>query len=60
VATQLERAGVTENLAADLLGHEKAATLSYGVCSDGFSLQQKGRPSRSSRTLRRQVLGAYQ
>jgi hypothetical protein len=30
-----------ENVAADILGHEKAATMSYGVYSGGTSLEQK-------------------
>jgi len=40
VATELERAGVPEGVAADILGHDKA-TMSYGVYSGGTSLKQK-------------------
>lgn len=40
VATQLEQAGVKEGIAADILGHEKK-TLSYGVYSEGSSMEQK-------------------
>lgn len=40
VATQLEQAGVSEGIAADILGHEKK-TLSYGLYSSGSSLKQK-------------------
>lgn len=40
VATQLERAGVTEGIAADILGHEKK-TMSYGLYSTGSSMEQK-------------------
>ena len=40
VATQLEQAGVLENVASDILGHEKAATLSYGLYSAGTSINQ--------------------
>ena len=40
VATQLERAGVPEGVAADILGHDKA-TMSYGLYSGGTSLEQK-------------------
>ena len=39
VATLLEQAGVTEGIAADILGHEKK-TLSYGLYSSGSSLRQ--------------------
>jgi integrase len=42
VATRLEQAGVLENVASDILGHEKAATLSYGLYSTGTSLEQMG------------------
>jgi len=41
VASLLEQAGVAENIAADILGHEKAATLSYGLYSGGTSLEQR-------------------
>ena len=40
VATQLEQAGILENVASDILGHEKAATLSYGLYSTGTSIDQ--------------------
>ena len=40
VATMLEQAGVLENIASDILGHEKAATLSYGLYSAGTSINQ--------------------
>ena len=40
VATQLEQAGVSEGIAADILGHEKK-TLSYGLYSSGSSMEQK-------------------
>lgn len=40
VATQLEQAGVSEGIAADVLGHEKK-TLSYGLYSSGSSTKQK-------------------
>ena len=40
VATRLEQAGVLENVASDILGHEKAATLSYGLYSSGTSIEQ--------------------
>ena len=40
VATRLEQAGVLENVASDILGHEKAATLSYGLYSTGTSIKQ--------------------
>ena len=40
VATRLEQAGVLENVASDILGHEKAATLSYGLYSSGTSVEQ--------------------
>ena len=40
VATQLEGAGVPENITADILGHEKQ-TITYGICSGGTSLEQK-------------------
>jgi len=39
VATTLEREGVSEGVAADLVGHEKQ-TLTYGVYSGGSALQQ--------------------
>jgi integrase len=42
VATRLEQAGVLENVASDILGHEKAATLSYGLYSTGTSVEQMG------------------
>lgn len=40
VATLLENAGVLENVAADILGHEKG-TMSYGLYSGGASLETK-------------------
>lgn len=40
VATQLEGAGVPENITADILGHEKQ-TITYGIYSGGTSLEQK-------------------
>jgi hypothetical protein len=42
VATLLERAGVPEGVAADILGHEKrGATMSFGLYSGGSSMEQK-------------------
>lgn len=40
VATLLENAGVSENIAADILGHKKR-TMSYGLYSGGTSLAMK-------------------
>ena len=40
VATQLEGAGVPENITADILGHEKQ-TITYGIYSGGTSLNQR-------------------
>jgi len=40
VSTQMERAGVAEGIAADILGHNKK-TMSYGLYSGGASLEQK-------------------
>lgn len=40
VGTQLEQAGVSEGVAADILGHEKQ-TMMYGLYSAGSSLKQK-------------------
>ena len=40
VSTQLERAGVSEGISADILGHEKQ-TMTYGLYSGGSSLEQK-------------------
>ena len=40
VATKLESAGVPENIAADVVGHDKA-TMTYGLYSGGTSTQQK-------------------
>ena len=40
VATLLEDAGVPENVAADILGHEKT-TMTYGLYSGGTSLKTK-------------------
>lgn len=40
VRTQLEQAGVSEGMAADILGHEKQ-TMTYGLYSAGSSLKQK-------------------
>ena len=41
VATLLERADIPENITCDIVGHEKSATLSYGLYSGGTSLEQK-------------------
>jgi integrase len=38
--TELERAGVAENVAADIVGHEKQ-TMTYGLYSGGASIEQK-------------------
>ena len=38
--TELERAGVAENIAADIVGHEKQ-TMTYGLYSGGASIEQK-------------------
>ena len=40
MATQLEGAGVSENITADILGHEKQ-TITYGIYSGGTNLEQK-------------------
>ena len=40
VATKLESAGIPENIAADIVGHDKA-TMTYGLYSGGTSAQQK-------------------
>lgn len=40
VATQLENAGVSEGIAADILGHKKR-TMTYGLYSGGASLKVK-------------------
>lgn len=40
VGTQLENAGVSENVAADIIGHEKPR-ITYGLYSGGASLQVK-------------------
>jgi integrase len=40
VTTQFEQAGVTEGIAADILGHDKK-TMSYGLYSSGSSHKQK-------------------
>lgn len=40
VATLLEDAGVTENVAADIIGHDKP-TMTYGLYSGGTSLETK-------------------
>jgi len=40
VATKLESAGIPENIAADIIGHDKA-TMTYGLYSGGTSTQQK-------------------
>jgi len=40
VTTQLENAGVLENLTADIVGHEKT-TITYGLYSGGNSLKNK-------------------
>jgi len=38
--TELERAGISENIAADIVGHEKQ-TMTYGLYSGGTSIEQK-------------------
>lgn len=38
--TELERAGIGENVAADIVGHEKQ-TMTYGLYSGGSSMDQK-------------------
>nr|RDS94676.1 hypothetical protein DWF04_18535 [Cereibacter sphaeroides f. sp. denitrificans] len=38
VATKLENAGVAENVAADILGHEKP-NITFGLYSGGTSLE---------------------
>ena len=40
VSTQLEQAGVSEGVSADILGHEKK-TMIYGLYSGGTSMEQK-------------------
>ena len=40
VVTLLEHAGISENLAADIVGHEKPR-ITYGLYSGGSSLEQK-------------------
>ncbi|MTD33429.1 tyrosine-type recombinase/integrase [Paludibacterium denitrificans] len=40
VATMLENAGVSEGVAADILGHEKS-TITYGLYSGGTSIENK-------------------
>lgn len=40
VTTLLENAGVTENLTADIIGHDKPR-ITYGLYSDGHSLEKK-------------------
>jgi integrase len=40
VVSQLEQAGVGENVTADIVGHEKPR-ITYGLYSSGTSLQQK-------------------
>jgi len=40
VATLLENAGVPENVAADIIGHDKP-TMTYGLYSGGASLEVK-------------------
>ena len=40
VATMLENAGVVENVAADIIGHDKP-TMTYGLYSRGNSLKVK-------------------
>lgn len=40
VATTLEHAGITESVAADILGHEKP-TMTFGLYSGGSSLKQR-------------------
>ena len=41
VATLLEQADIPENITCDIVGHEKSATLSYGLYSGSTSLEQK-------------------
>ena len=38
VTTQLENAGVPENITADIVGHEKP-TITYGLYSGGASIE---------------------
>ena len=40
VVTLLEQAGISENLAVDIVGHEKPR-ITYGLYSGGLSLEQK-------------------
>jgi hypothetical protein len=40
MATMLENAGVVENVAADIIGHDKP-TMTYGLYSGGNSLKVK-------------------
>jgi integrase len=40
LTTMLENAGVTENIAADIVGHEKPR-ITYGLYSGGASLDTK-------------------
>lgn len=40
VTTQLEVAGVPDNITTDILGHEKK-TITYGIYSGGTSIEQK-------------------
>lgn len=40
VSTLLEQAGVPENVAADILGHDKP-TMTYGVYAEGSSIEQR-------------------
>ena len=40
VSTKFEQAGVTEGIAADILGHEKK-TITYGLYAGGSSMAQK-------------------
>jgi len=40
VTTKLEQAGVSEGVAADIVGHEKQ-TITYGLYSGGTSMAQK-------------------
>jgi len=40
VTTKLEQAGIPESIASDCVGHEKQ-TMTYGLYSDGSSLEQK-------------------
>ena len=40
VATKLESTGIPENIAADIIGHDKD-TMTYGLYSGGTSIKQR-------------------